>query len=104
MIDHIGIDVSDYERSRSFYEKALKPIGYKLLMDAEGFAGFGPEKTGGSIANFWIRHETVPTRDVRILGKWSMLFMQRLFKQAAGIMASTAYEQCIILIIMVRLC
>ena len=30
MIDHIGFPVSDYPRSKAFYEKALAPLGYCL--------------------------------------------------------------------------
>jgi len=57
MIDHIGIAVSDYERSKSFYIKALEPIGYKLLIEVKGFAGFGLESGGGAIASFWIHED-----------------------------------------------
>ncbi|RZJ82973.1 MAG: VOC family protein, partial [Massilia sp.] len=32
MIDHTGLNVSDYERSRAFYMQALAPIGYTLLV------------------------------------------------------------------------
>ena len=31
MLDHIGLAVSDIERSRAFYEAALKPLGYALI-------------------------------------------------------------------------
>lgn len=31
MIDHSGISVSDFERSKSFYEQALAPLGASLL-------------------------------------------------------------------------
>ena len=33
MIDHIGLDVGDYERSKAFYEQALAPLGIELLME-----------------------------------------------------------------------
>jgi catechol 2,3-dioxygenase-like lactoylglutathione lyase family enzyme len=33
MLDHLGLDVSDYERSQAFYEKALAPLGLKLMME-----------------------------------------------------------------------
>lgn len=33
MIDHTGVTVSDYKKSKLFYENALKPIGYKILME-----------------------------------------------------------------------
>lgn len=31
MLDHIGLAVSDIERSRAFYEAALKPLGYAVI-------------------------------------------------------------------------
>ena len=33
MLDHVGFAVSDIERSRRFYEAALAPLGYTLVMD-----------------------------------------------------------------------
>lgn len=33
MIDHIGFPVSDYARSKAFYEKALAPLGYSIVME-----------------------------------------------------------------------
>ena len=33
MIDHIGFSVSDYERAKAFYLKALAPLGYGLVME-----------------------------------------------------------------------
>ena len=30
MIDHIGLSVADYERSKAFYQAALAPLGYGL--------------------------------------------------------------------------
>ena len=51
MIDHIGIAVSDLDRSIAFYERALAPLGYKLVKKYDGMAaGFG---IGGD-ADFWI--------------------------------------------------
>ena len=41
MIDHIGIAVTDLEKSVAFYTKALAPLGYTLIMKWEQFAGFG---------------------------------------------------------------
>jgi len=33
MIDHTGVTVSDFSASKAFYEKALAPIGYALIME-----------------------------------------------------------------------
>jgi catechol 2,3-dioxygenase-like lactoylglutathione lyase family enzyme len=57
MIDHTGVAVSDFDKSRAFYRAALEPIGYQMLMEfpasvtgTADVAGFGvPPK-----ADFWI--------------------------------------------------
>ena len=55
MLDHIGIEVSDYPRSKAFYEAALEPLGIRLLMEFEGGgAGFGKETEHGPKPFFWI--------------------------------------------------
>lgn len=50
MIDHIGINVSDYQSSKAFYSAALSPLGYKVLAEYGDSAGLG---TDGQ-ADFWI--------------------------------------------------
>jgi catechol 2,3-dioxygenase-like lactoylglutathione lyase family enzyme len=48
MIDHIGFPVSDYQRAKAFYTRALAPLGYSLVMEVtqqqtghDPAAGFG---------------------------------------------------------------
>ena len=42
MIDHLGVSVSDLDRSIAFYTKALAPLGYTLIRKYENAAaGFG---------------------------------------------------------------
>ncbi len=41
IIDHIGIAVSDTERSKQFYLQCLAPLGIELVMEVEGWAGVG---------------------------------------------------------------
>ncbi len=42
MLDHLGLDVTDYDRSRAFYETALAPLGITLIMEPiPGVGGFG---------------------------------------------------------------
>jgi catechol 2,3-dioxygenase-like lactoylglutathione lyase family enzyme len=50
MLDHLGIIVSDYDRSKAFYAKALEPLGAKLLMEFPQVGGFGV----GQKPTFWI--------------------------------------------------
>jgi catechol 2,3-dioxygenase-like lactoylglutathione lyase family enzyme len=61
MIDHTGIDVSDPARSRSFYEAALAPLGYRVLMEVP------TQFTGGAVVlglgvppkpDFWLHQGT----------------------------------------------
>jgi catechol 2,3-dioxygenase-like lactoylglutathione lyase family enzyme len=51
MIDHVTANVSDFERAKRFYERALEPLGYSVQMEFEGAAGFG---SGEGIPDFWI--------------------------------------------------
>ncbi len=51
MLDHIGLLVSDYAKSRRFFESALGPLGYKVVMEFAGStAGLGAEGK----PDFWI--------------------------------------------------
>jgi catechol 2,3-dioxygenase-like lactoylglutathione lyase family enzyme len=61
MLDHVGIEVSDLQRSRAFYEEALEPLGIGLLMEFEGAAGFGKETEHGPKPFFWIYARGRPT-------------------------------------------
>lgn len=53
VIDHVGLRVSDFDRSRAFYIAALGALGIRLLADfevgRERHAGFGTDKP-----TFWI--------------------------------------------------
>ena len=48
MLDHIGVAISDIERSRAFYEAALRPLGIAKIFE------YGPDKTesGGTAIGF----------------------------------------------------
>jgi catechol 2,3-dioxygenase-like lactoylglutathione lyase family enzyme len=44
MFDHLGFDVSDFNRSKAFYDQALAPLQIAILMgggDGDGYAGYG---------------------------------------------------------------
>lgn len=56
MLDHIGVPVADFARSKAFYTQALAPLGYRIVMEVklsddgeDGYAGFGGERP-----EFWI--------------------------------------------------
>jgi len=51
MIDHVGLLVTNYARSKRFFENALAPLGYKLILEfGDSVAGFGAEGK----PDFWI--------------------------------------------------
>ncbi len=66
MIDHIGIEVSNYQTARDFYVKILAPLGYELLMEVHGFAGFGEKSATGPIAAFWLHQGELTSKKTHI--------------------------------------
>ena len=57
MIDHTGLVVSDANRSRTFYERALASIGYAVLMEVPKEVTGGRTVLGLGVApkpDFWI--------------------------------------------------
>jgi len=57
VLDHVGFAVSDFLGSKQFYEKALAPLGYRVVMEVtlqetggDAYAGFGDEHK----PYFWI--------------------------------------------------
>ena len=67
MIDHTGVVVSDFPKSKEFYSSALEPIGLKLLMEfpasvtgSTDVAGFGePDSLAQGVSpEFWLASGT----------------------------------------------
>ena len=50
MLDHIGVAVSDFSKSKEFFKKALAPLGYQVLMEFPDAAGFGKDGK----PDFWL--------------------------------------------------
>ena len=69
MIDHTGLQVSDPAVSRNFYEKALAPLGYRVMMEIP------KEFTGGKVVlgfgvppkpDFWMQEGSPSTPRIHI--------------------------------------
>jgi catechol 2,3-dioxygenase-like lactoylglutathione lyase family enzyme len=56
-IDHVNLNVRDYEQSKRFYEQALAPLGYQLVMEYGPAGGFGE----GGKPDFWVTQRGEPT-------------------------------------------
>jgi catechol 2,3-dioxygenase-like lactoylglutathione lyase family enzyme len=56
MIDHTGLAVADFARSKAFYAEALAPLGYKVMMEfpAERAGGEPAAGLGDTKPDFWI--------------------------------------------------
>lgn len=52
MIDHAGLHVSDIEKSKEFYSKALKPLGYEMTGEFPEWKVVGFGVSGKS--DFWL--------------------------------------------------
>lgn len=50
MIDHISLKVRDLARSKAFYEAALAPLGYAVIMEFGVTVGLG----AGRKPDFWL--------------------------------------------------
>jgi catechol 2,3-dioxygenase-like lactoylglutathione lyase family enzyme len=62
IIDHIGLTVSNYERSKDFYSKALAPLDIQLVMEVDHAAGFGKQGK----PEFWFGARGGPVQPMHI--------------------------------------
>lgn len=67
MIDHLGINCSDLERSATFYDAVLGVLGHRRLMDYGVAIGYGTDKP-----DFWIGRQpeegpaSGPNREIHV--------------------------------------
>lgn len=68
MIDHIGFPVSDYARAKAFYEQALAPLGYTLIMEVRQTENDSPAAGFGANGkpDFWIGGEGGLARSLHV--------------------------------------
>jgi catechol 2,3-dioxygenase-like lactoylglutathione lyase family enzyme len=86
VIDHTGVIVSDFTRSKEFYRRALEPIGYRLLAEfpaamtgSTDVAGFGvPPKP-----DFWIGNGRPNVPPIHIAFRVENRALVQAFYQAA---------------------
>ncbi len=63
LLDHVTVGVSDVERSRKFYDRALRPLGIAWLYGEDGqLAGYGVSPK----AFFWIGRKDIPQKGAHI--------------------------------------
>jgi catechol 2,3-dioxygenase-like lactoylglutathione lyase family enzyme len=79
MIDHTSIKASDFAKSRAFYEAALAPLGYKVVMEFEGALGMGTE----GFPDFWLGVGG-PTEKVHIAFRGNRAAVDAFYAAAMG--------------------
>ena len=94
MIDHFGINCSDWEKSKDFYDKVLAVLGYSRQMDFEVAIGYGAE---GKPA-FWIGDASAgdangPNREIHVaFAAHSPEAVQAFFHTALALGAEPLHE------------
>jgi catechol 2,3-dioxygenase-like lactoylglutathione lyase family enzyme len=81
MIDHTGLLVSDIERAVAFYEKALAPLGYEVIMRFGPVVGLGVNKK----PDLWLSSEKdkAPTDKLHIAFRAPSRSVVKAFYEAA---------------------
>jgi catechol 2,3-dioxygenase-like lactoylglutathione lyase family enzyme len=86
MIDHTGVIVSNYEKSRAFYEAALAPLGFVKVLEFPAavtghadVAGFGEAPK----AEFWISRGTPNQPPIHIAFRVASRAVVEAFYRAA---------------------
>lgn len=79
MIDHMGIQVSDIERSLAFYTKALAPLGYEVIMRFGANAGLGVNKK----PDLWLAGQAAPTDKLHVAFRAPSRSVVKAFYEAA---------------------
>lgn len=71
LIDHVGIDVTDLQRSKAFYLAALKPLGVGVVQEVpDAVVGLGSDEDDRDIqhgkSTFWIAAGKAPITPVHV--------------------------------------
>ena len=62
ILDHIGIAVADYRRSRELYDRCLAPLGIERIAEDEDWCGYGRDGK----PEFWFGPDASPQQPMHI--------------------------------------
>ena len=79
ILDHIDFSVSDSGRSKDFFSRALAPLGITLVMEVEGWTGFGRDGK----PELWFGQGETPQRPMHIAFAAADRAQVRAFHEAA---------------------
>lgn len=75
MLDHMILPVSDVAKAKAFFDAALKPLGYRVVMElpaeqAGGNPGYGYGAGEGGEPQFWLgQYAPAPNQGVHVAFK-----------------------------------
>lgn len=79
ILDHIGLAVHDFGKSRTFFRRALAPLGIETVLEGEGWAMLGKEGR----PEFWIGVHGIPPGPIHIAFTADTREQVRAFHRAA---------------------
>ncbi|HSI79673.1 MAG TPA: VOC family protein [Solirubrobacterales bacterium] len=62
MLDHVVINVRDFDSARAFYLHALEPLGLAPVLEFDGMCGFGADRK----PELWVAERDAPSAPVHI--------------------------------------
>ena len=79
ILDHIGLAVRDFGRSKTFFRRALAPLGIQTVLEGEGWAMLGRDGR----PQFWIGVHGIPPGPIHIAFSAQSREQVRAFHRAA---------------------
>ena len=79
ILDHLGFNVSDFQKAKAFFEKALKPLGIYAVAQGEGWAMMGRDKK----PQFWFGALGTPPGPIHVAFAAASRQQVREFHEAA---------------------
>ena len=79
ILDHIGLAVRDFGRSRTFFRRALAPLGIETVLEGEGWAMLGKDGR----PEFWFGVHGIPPGPIHIAFSAETREQVRAFHRAA---------------------
>ena len=64
VLDHVALNVTDYDRSRAFYLQALEPLGIGIVMEMAEMKGLG--LGDGGKPYLWVCERGVPSTSTHV--------------------------------------
>ena len=79
ILDHIGLAVRDFARSRTFFRRALAPLGIETVLEGEGWAMLGKDGR----PQFWFGVHGIPPGPIHVAFTADSREQVRAFHRAA---------------------